>query len=248
MACMQPLILVTADVKQMDGATWHAASQTYLSALANVAKVQPVIVPSLADSVDFETLLARADGLLVTGARSNVHPNLYKQKPSKAYEPYDDERDATTLPLIRAALDAGLPTLCVCRGIQELNVAYGGTLATEIQEHEGRMDHRATESDDNDVRYQIDHAITPVAGGVLAGIIGDLPVRVNSLHRQAISRLGEGLKIEASAEDGTIEAVSVIDAPGFNLAVQWHPEYWVQSDQVSRQIFEHFGRVTRQEK
>lgn len=244
---MKPLILVVADVKKMDGYNWHAAAETYLTALANVSDVQPLIVPSLAETSDFHSLLSKADGLLLTGSRSNVHPDLFGKDPSEKYEPHDPARDATTLPLVRAAIEYGTPVLAVCRGHQELNVALGGSLSTEIQEQDNIMDHRAPVHDDQDVRFKLAHKVKPTADGLLSQIVGSEPISVNSLHRQAIDRLADGLTIEALADDGTIEATSVDHAKAFALSVQWHPEYWAESETVSRKIFEHFGRVARKE-
>lgn len=244
---MKPLVLVTADVKTMDGYNWHACAETYLKALANVSNVQPVIVPSLAEIGDISSLLAKADGLLLTGSRSNVHPELFDKTPGEIYEPYDPKRDATTLPLVRAAIENGTPLLAICRGHQELNVALGGSLSTEIQEQDDIMDHRAPVHDDQDVRFKLAHTIKPTADGLLSRIVGLDPVSVNSLHRQAIDRLADGLTVEAIAEDGTIEATSVTHAKAFALSVQWHPEYWAESETISRKLFEYFGKVLRHE-
>ena len=159
---------------------------------------------------------------------------------------YDEARDATSIPLITRALERGIPVFAICRGIQELNVALGGSLATEIQEGEGRMDHRAPESTEQNERFAIRHPVTVAPGSCLANALGETEtVRVNSLHRQAIDRLGNGLVAEAVADDGTIEAVSVKDAKAFAIGVQWHPEYWHREDNVSRHLFQAFGEAVR---
>jgi len=242
---MKPLVLVTSDVVYTRGYNWHGAIETYLKAVSNVSGAQPLILPDLATGTDFESVLSRVDGVVVTGSKSNVFPKAYGQEPTESHEPYDHDRDATTLPLIRSAIAHGTPLLAICRGHQELNVALGGTLHTEIQENTGIMDHRAVVHPDQDVRYKIAHTITPAKDGLLARILGTAPIAINSLHRQAIDRLADGLSIEATADDGTIEAVSVDNAKAFALGVQWHPEYWAASDPVSRQIFEYFGAVIR---
>lgn len=244
---MKPMVLVSADVKTMDGYNWHAAPETYLKAVANVSNAQPLIIPNLAEIGDFNSLLAKADGVLLTGSRSNVHPTLFEKTPSEKYEPYDPARDATTLHLLRAAIENGTPLLAICRGHQELNVALGGSLSTEIQEQDDVMDHRAPVHDDQDVRFKLAHTVKPTENGLLSKIVGSDPVSVNSLHRQAIDRLAEGLTIEAVADDETIEATSVTGAKAFALSVQWHPEYWAESENVSRQLFDYFGRVLRKE-
>ncbi|MBO6637544.1 MAG: gamma-glutamyl-gamma-aminobutyrate hydrolase family protein [Roseitalea sp.] len=242
---MQPIVAVVCDVRQFDTYTWHATPETYLKAALEVAGVLPLMVPAFGDRIDIAGLLKRVDGVMLSGSKSNVHPGLYGAEPGPDYEPYDPARDATSLPLARAAVETGVPLLAICRGLQELNVALGGTLATEIQQLEGRSDHRAPERETHDERFAIAHDVAPKADGCLAAIVGNGPVPVNSLHRQAISALAPRLQVEAVADDGTVEAVSVIDAPGFALGVQWHPEYWAKSDTPSRRIFEAFGAATR---
>ncbi len=242
---MTPFILVTSDVKQVDGYNWHAAIDTYLNALT-YAGAMPVILPSLGSDIDLQSVLGRVDGVLITGSRSNVHPQHYGVEADKAYEPYDTDRDATTMPLIRAALDQGVPMLAICRGLQELNVAFGGTLITEVQELDGRMDHRSPQSDSHDERFALAHDIHFEADAGLAGIVGSDTVRVNSLHRQVIDRLADRLIVEARAEDGTIEAVRVADARAFAFGVQWHPEYWAAIDNPSGTIFRAFSDAARE--
>ena len=201
----------------------------------------PVIVPAL-PGLDPAVVLAGVDGVLVSGSRTNVHPSLYGAAPTPGHEPFDPSRDALSLPLIRASIERAVPTFCICRGIQELNVAMGGTLATEIQEREGTDDHRMQPSDDPDRRFAIRH---PVAvNGSLSEILGER-VEVNSLHRQAIDALAPGLAVEARAPDGTIEAVRVEGAPAFAVGVQWHPEYWAGADGPSTALFEAFGDAVR---
>jgi putative glutamine amidotransferase len=202
-------------------------------------------VPSLGEKLDLDSLLATVDGVLITGSSTNVHPSYYGGEASEANEPYDPDRDATTLPLIRKAIAAGVPLLAICRGIQELNVALGGTLAGEIQEREGVMDHRAPVSDDLDERFAIRQTVSVKPGSCLAGIFGAGEIKVNSLHRQAVERPAPRLDIEAVAADGTVEAVSVRGATAFAIGVQWHPEYWAQSDDISARIFRAFGNATR---
>ncbi len=240
-----PLILVPADVRPGDGYVWHAAPETYLAALAHGFGAIPLILPSLDTAPDFDALLRRVDGVLLTGSRSNVHPSCYDAPATAKAEPYDPRRDAVTLPLIAASLRHGVPLFAICRGMQELNVALGGTLIAEVQEEPGRNDHRAPASDDAGVRFAIRHEVTIAPGGLLAGILKTDTIRVNSVHRQAIGRLAEGLAVDATAPDGTIEAVRVRDATDFALAVQWHPEYWVKSDPPSQKLFAAFGEAVR---
>jgi putative glutamine amidotransferase len=242
---VQPLVAVSTDVRLFENYTWHAAPQQYLEAALAGAGLLPVLVPSLGDRLDLDSLLDSVDAVMVTGSKSNVHPSLYGGDASEANGPYDPERDATTLPLIRRAIERGVPLLAICRGIQELNVALGGTLATEIQDMEGVLDHRAPVSDSQDERFAIRQTVSIKPGSCLAGIFGAGEIKVNSVHRQGIGRLSERLQIEAVAEDNTVEAVSVIGAPGFAVGVQWHPEYWVETDEPSGRIFRAFGDAAR---
>ncbi|MEI2384905.1 gamma-glutamyl-gamma-aminobutyrate hydrolase family protein [Breoghania sp. JC706] len=245
----RPIALVSADVRPADGHVWHAAAATYLEALIAGSDAVPLILPSLGPAIDLDAVLARVDGVMLTGSRSNVHPALYGGVASEANGPYDTQRDATTLPLVRRALELGIPLLAICRGMQEMNVALGGTLATEIQTLPGRQDHRAAQSDNQDERYGLAHEITVEPGSCLADALGAGPdggtTRVNSLHRQAVDALAPGLLADALAADGTIEAAHPDGAKGWTLAVQWHPEYWVASDETSKRIFAAFGQAMR---
>jgi putative glutamine amidotransferase len=240
-----PIVAVAADVKELDGYHWHAAAEAYLNAILTGAGAIPLILPSLAGIDDLDAVLERVDGLLLPGSRSNVHPGRYGEAESEKAKPHDPARDAVTLPLIAATLRRGIPLFAICRGMQELNVAHGGTLVPEVQEVEGRHDHRAPVHDDRDQRFAIRQDVEVRPGGILAQILGAGTVRVNSLHRQAIGQLGDQLTVEATAPDGTIEAVSVTGAVSFALGVQWHPEYWVASDEPSRKLFAAFGDAIR---
>jgi putative glutamine amidotransferase len=242
---MQPLVAVSTDVKHIDNYDWHATPRQYLEAAISAAGVFPVLVPSFGDRLDLDRLLSSVDGVMLTGSRSNVHPSLYGAEATEANGPYDPLRDSTTLPLIRKAIDYGVPLLAICRGIQELNVALGGTLASEIQDRPGSLDHRAPVSDDQDERFGIRQSVSIAPGSCLAGIFGAGEIMVNSVHRQAIDLPSSRLQLEALAPDGTVEAVSVKDARAFAVGVQWHPEYWANSDSNSAIIFRAFGDAAR---
>lgn len=242
----QPLVAVTSDVMTFERRTWHAAAEQYLAAVHTTAGVIPVIVPSFGNSLDIDAILDRMDGVVATGSKSNVHPSSYGVEPSLAHEPYDVSRDATALPLLRRAVDRGIPVLAICRGMQELNVALGGTLATEIQNLVGRGDHRAPVSESQAERFAIRHRVDLAPGSCLAAILDSNRANVNSLHRQAIERTAPGVAIEARAADGTVEAISLKHSRAYVVGVQWHPEYWVATDDVSRRIFASFGDAVRQ--
>lgn len=240
-----PLVGLPADTYESHGFLYHSIGDKYVRAVAEAAHCLPVMIPSMPDGLELEALLGRLDGIVVTGAVSNVHPPHYGEQPSAAHEPYDHARDAVTLKLIGAALRRGMPMFCICRGFQELNVALGGTLETELQEAEGRLDHRAPRHEDVDVRYAPAHVINIRPGGVLEQILGKRETMVNSIHRQGIKRLAKRLAVEATAPDGIIEAVSVREAPGFAIGTQWHPEFKALNNPDSVKLFAAFGDAVR---
>ena len=241
----QPLVLVTTDVRVGDGYRWHSIPETYLEAIAEGAGLAALGLPSLQSGYDLDGLLDRVDGVVMTGARSNVHPARYGEAVSKLHEPFDEDRDAMSLRLAAGALEKRLPMLCICRGMQELNVALGGTLATEIHDLAGRMDHRAPSDAAQTERYALRHTVNIRPDGILHRCFERDSIEVNSLHGQAIDRLAASLTIEAVAADGTIEAVSMGIAAQFVLGVQWHPEYWYRTDFPSARIFKAFGDAVR---
>ena len=241
----KPLIALPACVKQVGDQNYHTIGDKYVRAVAEAADAVPLVFPALAGGSDPAAILEGVDGVVLTGSPSNVHPSRYGLAPSPEAEPYDEARDATTLPLIEAALARGLPLLAICRGFQELNVALGGTLHARVHELEGRMDHRRPKHEDPDVQYGPRHGVTFVAGGAFEAIAGRREIEINSLHWQAIDRPAPGLIIEGEAPDGTIEAVRVKDAKAFALGVQWHPEYKPQRDDFSVRLFKAYGEAAR---
>jgi putative glutamine amidotransferase len=240
-----PLIGLPACVKALDGLPFHAVGDKYVAAVAETAGGLPVLLPALGELYDLADLVERLDGLLLTGSLSNVAAHHYDGPRDRPESPQDPARDATTLPLIRAALAAGLPLLCICRGLQELNVALGGTLHQQVHALPGRLDHRSIPDIPYEEKYGPRHAVAVTPGGRLAALVGPGPIDVNSLHWQAIDRLAPGLAVEAEAPDGTIEAVSVRDAKEFALGVQWHPEFRASANRESRALFAAFGEAAR---
>jgi len=220
---------------------FHMAGEKYAQAVIEAAGAAPLLIPALAEELRFEELLDRLDGLLFTGSVSNVEPHHYHGPPSAPGTLHDPARDATTLPLIRKAVEVGVPVFGICRGFQEMNVAFGGTLHQRVHEVPGHLDHRDDESQPLEVQYGPAHEVALEPGGLLRRITGEERVRVNSLHSQGIERLGSALSVEARAPDGLIEAFRVTRASGFALAVQWHPEWQVMSNPFSRALFAAFG-------
>jgi putative glutamine amidotransferase len=225
---------------------FHMVGEKYARAVLDAAEGAPLLIPSLADELRLDELLERLDGLLFTGSPSNVEPHRYQGPPSAPGTLHDPARDATTLPLIRKAVQAGVPVFGICRGFQEMNVAFGGTLHQRVHEVPGRLDHRDDESQPLEVQYAPAHEVTLEPGGVLRGLTDAERIRVNSLHSQGIDRLGDELAVEARAPDGLIEAFRVTDARRFALAVQWHPEWQVMSNPFSRALFAAFGAASRE--
>ncbi len=241
----KPLIGLPACIKQIDGMPYHSVQDKYLRAVVEAAGGLPLIIPAYGDETEPERLIGMLDGLMLTGSPSNVHPIHYGREAHPAAEPHDEERDATTLPLIGKALEAGLPLLAICRGFQELNVALDGTLHALVHEVPGRRDHRRPQHEDLDVQYGPQHPIDITPGGAFHGLLGKTRIMVNSLHNQALDRVSGRLMVEAVAEDGTVEAVSVKDATGFALGVQWHPEYKALENPDSTRLFAAFGAAAR---
>jgi putative glutamine amidotransferase len=219
----------------------HSTPARYAEALIGGSGALPIMIPPMGEPQ--LALLDRIDGLLIPGSGSNVHPSHYGTNESLTPDKHDPARDATTLPLIRAAIARGLPVLAICRGIQELNVAMGGTLLQNVHDIPGRRDHRGNGEGSLERAYGPKHIVSVT--GALARIVGANEIMVNSLHGQAIDRPGEGLVIEARAEDGTIEAVSAPNAPGFVLGLQWHPEWRYAEHPASVAIFHAFGEACR---
>ena len=249
---MKPLIGISCCTKQFGifGMSNHAASDTYIRATDQILNAVPVLLPANGGADNTVTILDRVDGIMLTGSRSNVQPSLYGGPPHPEGTPEDPPRDSATLPLIRAAISRGIPLLAICRGFQELNVALGGTLHQRLQDLPGRIDHATPMQPSSKVRQGKAHTLRVTPGSWLHRLAGGTEIAVNSLHNQGIDSLAPGLAIDGVAPDGTIEAVHVVATPagpvsGFAVGVQWHPEYDWAADQVSRRIFERFGKAVQ---
>ena len=242
---MKPLVGISCCTKLFGvfGMNNHAASDTYIRATDQVVGAVPVLLPANGRKADIASLLARLDGIILTGSRSNVQPSLYEGPDHAEGTPEDPMRDAVTLPLIRAAVAAGVPVLAICRGLQEFNVALGGSLHQRLQDLPGRMDHSTPMQPNPRIRQGKAHSLRLTPKSWLHRIAGAPTIAVNSLHNQGIDRLAPGLVADATAPDGTIEAIRAIHAPGFAVGVQWHPEYDFETDAVSAGIFQAFGRA-----
>lgn len=245
MRARKPIIGVPADRRLLGSHWFHCVGEKYLRAIADASDALPLIVPAFGERLELELLLESCDGVLLTGSPSNVEPARYAGPPSAPGTWHDPQRDATTLPLIPRAVDAGLPLLAVCRGFQEFNVAFGGTLHQRLHEVPGLLSHKEDDTQPLEAQYGPAHEVELTAGGMLERLAGRSRIEVNSLHSQGIDRLGRGLVVEARAPDGVIEAVRVGNARGFALAVQWHPEWQVKSNEFSHALFAEFGAAAR---
>lgn len=227
------------------------AGENNLRAVAQVAGATPVVFAGNPELTDIDDLLAVVDGVMLTGARANVHPSRFNVEPHPKHEPYDEARDAVALPLVTACVERGVPILGICRGFQEMAVAAGATLHPEIRELPGRLNHRMPRLDngeihpDPDVIFAERHDVTLVPDGAFARIFGREIIRVNSLHGQGILDVGDGIVIEGVAEDSTIEAIRIKEAQGFALGVQWHAEYDPATNPINGALFSAFGEAVR---
>jgi len=238
----RPIVVIPACTKMIDGDLFDAVGRKYSAAVAEVAECQPLLVP-LGVGIDIGSILEVADAILLSGSRSNVAPEHYGEEPPLLPDRLDPLRDALTLPLIRAAVERKKPLFAICRGLQELNVALGGTLHQAVHAVEGRKDHRAKPDIPLEEAYGPVHPV--ILKGKLRDWLGKEEIMVNSLHWQGIDRLAAGLKAEAFAADGLVEAVRGPDDAAFCLGVQWHPEWSAKANPVSVALFRRFGEAAR---
>lgn len=242
---MKPIIAITCDTKQVGLHLFHQVGDKYIEAISTLTGALPLLLPAMDTPIDIDDILSTVDGILFTGAYANIQRELYGLAPAPDDEPQDFQRDKNTLPLLKAAVEAGVPVFGICRGFQEMNVAYGGTLHPRIHDIEGRMDHREDSSAAIEVQYGPVHSVTVQEGGLLSKVTGETSFDVNSVHGQGVDRLADGLELEAQADDGTIEAISVKGSKTFALAVQWHPEWQASSNKQSSKLFRSFGDAVK---
>jgi len=242
----KPVVLVPSCNRMLGQHPFHVAGRKYVEAV-RLAGGLPLIVP-VAHADEIDELLDLAHGVLLTGSPSNVHPRHFGEDVHDPSLPLDPERDDWTLPMIRRIVERGIPLFAICRGFQETNVALGGSLHQAVHEVEGQHDHRGAggraDASAEEV-YDLAHPVDVLPGGVLSGILPEPRIQVNSVHGQGVNRLADGLRVEARAPDGLVEAFSVERAPGFNLCVQWHPEWKAASNPVSVRLLRAFGDACR---
>lgn len=244
-----PIVGVVTNNRVLDEGYHLTGTGIYeLEALRHISKVIPILIPAVRGVVSAEEALDLCDGFYLPGGRANVDPEHYGQKMTERHGEINPCRDRLSLPLVRAAVEVGKPVFGVCRGHQELAVAFGSSLFAEVRDEPGRMNHRMPPDGTIDEKFAIRHDIAITKGGVLEEILGAERVAVNTLHGQAVNQIGERVAVEAIADDETIEAISIKGAKAMALGVQWHPEYAAAERDVSRKLFEAFGAALRGEK
>lgn len=246
---MKPVIGIICDTQTVGLHRYHQVGNKYIKALQKAGKCTPLLIPSTRRPIDHKDLFEIFDGFLLTGSYSNIERHHYSDTPAPAGENQDPLRDATSLPLIQAIIEKKAPFLAICRGFQEVNVAMGGTLYPRLHEIDGRFDHRENLHDPIEKQYGLSHSVSLAADGLLCRLTSQSEIMVNSLHGQGVKTVGAGLKVEAIADDDTIEALSVYetheDSHEFGLAVQWHPEWRTNRHRPYKQIFEGFLKAAK---
>ena len=246
----KPVVGVIANAHRVENKfATQMTGERNLRAITDVAGALPLMFAGCCEITDIGALLDVVDGVLLTGARANVHPSHFNTEPHPKHEPYDEQRDSVALELTRACVARGIPVFGICRGLQEMNVAFGGSLHPEIREIPGRMNHRMPRLENGEVHpdplvvFADRHEVRLAPGGTFARLLGCECIRVNSLHGQGILDPGERVVCEGIAEDGTIEAIRIAEAPAFALGVQWHAEYDPQKNPINKTLFQAFGEA-----
>ena len=240
-----PIVLIPACSNQVGAHATHTVQRKYADAVFYGAQCTTLFIPAMGGELDLEVLLDVADGIFLSGSPSNVNAELYGETISQAHLPQDVLRDELTIPLIRQATAVGIPILGVCRGFQEINVAFGGSLHQAVHEVQGLNDHREDKTTPTEVQYAVAHPVHLMPNGTMTQITGKTDLMVNSLHGQGIKRLAAGLSVEAVSPDGLVEAFRIADHPSFGMGVQWHPEWKILDNHDSLALFNAFGDACR---
>jgi putative glutamine amidotransferase len=244
-AALRPVLGLIACTREVGGEAAQAVINRYIAAASRHADASTLLVPSLAGAVDPGDIIPRLDGLLLTGSPSNVETQRYGVNDPSAAGPFDPDRDDMAMRLVAVMLDAGKPVFGICRGLQELNVAFGGKLRRDMGDETRSLSHHAADGATLDQMFAHEHDVTLAPTGVLRHSLGAQRIRVSSVHYQGIDTLGDGLTIEATADDGVVEAVSAWVGRAPVLAVQWHPEWNADTDPQSAGFFQILGRALR---
>ena len=243
----KPIVgIITSEIDGFNGRQLlHSAGKRYVDAVMNYSSVIPTLVPTCIKKNDLRDFVAVLDGVLLTGGRANIEPHHFGGKNFPEDEHIDPERDRVALDLVKACVELEMPIFGICRGIQEINVAYGGTLFYRVHQESGINDHRMPQNEEallEDI-FKPRHIVNFKEGSFLKKILGQSQFSVNSLHGQGIDQLGKGLVVEAHSEDGLIEALSIEGYQSFGLGIQWHPEFHPEREEnsINKILFEKFG-------
>lgn len=225
----------------------HGTGERNVHSLLKMVDCIPLLLPPVGAAVDVGELVSRMDGFILTGGRANVEPHHYGGPVFPPDEIIDPGRDALVLPLVRACIAARVPVFGICRGIQEINVALGGSLHYRIHQLSGKNDHRRPQHDDVSTEeiFRPNHIVRLTPGGLFHSLTGQDEMMVNSLHGQGVDRLGDGLVVEATSPDGVIEGVRYDDDRQFIVGVQWHAEWQPEKHALSGALYKAFGEAAR---
>ena len=244
---IKPIVgIITSETVGFNGRQLsHSAGKRYVNSVMNFSKVIPILIPACIGKNDLRALLARIDGVVLTGGRANIEPQHYGGREFPIDEPIDPDRDKVVLDIIPECLKREMPIFGICRGIQEINVACGGTLFYRVHHENGKNDHRMPQNDDAAIEdiFKPKHEIRFTENNLFTTFVEEDRFTVNSLHGQGIDKLGGGLTVEAFSEDGLIEAISVTDYKAFGVGVQWHAEFHPEREEnkLNKILFKKFG-------
>lgn len=258
---MNPVVGIVCSLEAFAVPGWgvlphHAVYEQYVRGMLARLPISPILIPAVGGllvgggEAYASSCMRFLDGLVLPGGGSHVDPTLYGARRDVGGGDRDLDRDATVMPLIRGALAAGVPLMGICRGMQELNVALGGSLIPAVHEGEGRRGHRTKKDVPFRDRYDVAHPLRVSTGGWLDRTLAAAGVptgtlHVNSLHSQAVERLGDGVVAEAWADDDTVEAIRVEGVPALAFGVQWHLEWHVETP-LHAALIEAFGRAVHE--
>jgi len=225
----------------------HSVGKRYVNSVMNFSGVLPVLIPPCINKDDLEFLLDKMHGIVLTGGRANVEPHHYNGPKFPKDEPVDPDRDRIVLDIIPKCVERKMPIFGICRGIQEINISYGGTLFYRVHQENGKKDHRMPTNDDATIEeiFRPKHQIEFSKNSILRELVNEERFMVNSLHGQGIQRLGKDLNVEACSEDGLIEAISIKNYSSFGIGVQWHAEFHPEREEnyLNKKLLESFGEA-----
>jgi putative glutamine amidotransferase len=243
----RPVLGVIACNREIETQAAQAVMTRYLVSALKYADAAALLIPALPDLMNAKEVAPRLDGILLTGTPSNLDPKRYGELVDDAPGPFDPGRDEMTSHLIEAMLELGKPVFGICRGFQELNVAFGGTLRRDMADAPDLIAHHAPSEHSFTQYFDHVHPVNLVQDGILKRAYKRDSLDVVSVHYQGVDTLGKGLTVEATAPDGVVEAISATVNGGQVLAVQWHPEWRASENPQSQKFFELLGRALRRE-